>query len=64
MAMIDSALRRLTSSKRLRAADWAVASLIGARDSASLSKVRTTRTAAPQSAVMPIRKWKAKQIAR
>ena len=64
MARIASALRRLDSTSRLRAADCAAASRIGARESTSLKAVRTTSTIAPVSAVMPIQTWNAKHTAR
>ena len=64
MATSASELRRLDSSMVVR--DWAswAAVRVGLSTSHSVSTVRTIRTKAPIVAVIPIQKWKAKQMPR
>ena len=64
MATRASELRRLDSSMVLRDCASLAAVFVGLSTSHSVRMVRMTKMNAPIVAVMPIQKWKAKQIPR
>ena len=64
MATRASELRRLDSIIALRDCASLAAVIVGLRESHSVKMVRMTKINAPTVAVMPIQKWKAKQMPR